>query len=474
MTQIKSKPKLSRRDFILSSAAAGATLIINPNFSALAAEVSKGDDINVALIGAGSQGRILLESCVKIPGIRIKALCDIWTSYNLQNQSRFLDTYKHPHNDYVDFREMLDKEKDLNAVIIATPDFWHSPQTVACLEAGLHVYCEKEMSNTLDGARKMAEAAKKTGKLLQIGHQRRSNPRYIYAYEKIIEQSLLLGRITTINGQWNRSKQACLDRDIPQKYYIDQATLEKNGFESMHQFLNWRWFKNLGGGPIVDLGSHQIDIYNWFLKSRPVSVIASGGTDYYDTKTHQWYDIVLAVYEYQTPAGPVRAFYQTGTTNSSNGYFESFMGDEGTLVISEASNRGSIYRETWVAAEKWDKWVSNGVLYKQCDAEIKCLEEAKKKCIKDCLCPQIIDPESGAIVDVRESPVPPRYDLPIILSKPYHQPHLENFFNAVRGTEKLNCPADIGYETAVTVLKVNEAVAEAKKLMFKPEEFAAI
>ena len=74
---------------------------------------------------------------------------------------------------------MLSDEKDLDAVIIATPDFWHAEQTIACLKAGLHVYCEKEMSNTLEGARKMVQAAKQTGKLLQIGHQRRSNPRYI-------------------------------------------------------------------------------------------------------------------------------------------------------------------------------------------------------------------------------------------------------------------------------------------------------
>ena len=105
---------------------------------------------------------------------------------------------------------MLDKEKDLQAVIIATPDFWHSEHTVACLKAGLHVYCEKEMSNTLEGARKMVQAAKETGKLLQIGHQRRSNPRYLHCYNKLLKEAGILGRITTINGQWNRSVQPAM------------------------------------------------------------------------------------------------------------------------------------------------------------------------------------------------------------------------------------------------------------------------
>ena len=75
------------------------------------------------------------------------------------------------------------------------------------------------------------------------------------------------------------------------------------------------------------------------------------------------------------------------------------------------------------------------------------------------------------VLDVEPTPLPPKYDLPITLDKPFHQPHLENFFAAIRGEEKLNCPAEIGYETAVMVLKVNDAVKAEKKLEFKPEEF---
>ena len=292
----------------------------------------------------GDQGRILLEAAVKIPGLRFKALCDIWTSSISRTSRSFSRPISTKHNVYVDYKEMLDKEKDLQAVIIATPDFWHSEQTVACLKAGLHVYCEKEMSNTLEGARKMVAAAKETGKLLQIGHQRRSNPRYIHCKEKLLNEAGILGRITTVNGQWNRSVQPA--KGFPQGKGIDEATLTKYGFKSMEQFRNWRWYKGLGGGPIVDLGSHQIDIYNWFLEATPKVVIASGGTDYYDKKDHEWYDTVMAVYTYETKKGTVRAYYQTITTNSCQGYFETFMGDQGTLVISEAGSRGEAYRES--------------------------------------------------------------------------------------------------------------------------------
>jgi predicted dehydrogenase len=455
MNNQKTKTGIDRRSFIKSTAAVGAGLAFSP--MVLGAASGGSDDLNIAILGCGEQGQVLMNAIIQgqVPGIRFKAICDIWTAYNQKRVSGILKAYKHEHNTYEDYKEMLDKEKDLDVVLVATPDFWHSPHAVACMEAGKHVYCEKEMSNTLEGARKMVEAARKTGKLLQIGHQRRSNPRYRHCYEKLVAEAKVLGRITTINGQWNRSKKACEDALWPKKaeLVIDAATLEKYGFKSMQQFRNWRWYKGLGGGPIVDLGSHQIDIYSWFLGTNPKSVIASGGIDYW--KDHDWYDNVMAIYQYETKDGIVRAFYQTITTNSAGGYFETFMGDEGTLEISEASSRGSIYREPWVPADSWDKWVKLGYI------KAPPVEEEEKK------------PADGdTVLDVRESPKPPSYDIPVTMEgKKYHQPHLENFFDAVRGKAKLNCPAEIGYETAVTVLKVNEAVAAGNRLEFKPEDF---
>ncbi len=450
MNNQKTNKKIDRRSFLRSTAAAGAGLAFSPMVLGQAGGKKPGD-INIGLLGCGAQGQVLMNACLKMPGIRFKAVCDIWTAWNQRRVSRILKAYKHVHNTYVDYKEMLDKEKDLDAVIIATPDFWHSEHAVACLEAGLNVYCEKEMSNTLEGAKKMLEAAKKTGKLLQIGHQRRSNPRYIHCYEKLINEAKLLGKITCINGQWNRSKAACEDLGWPKNAVIDQATLGKYGFDSMKQFRNWRWYKGLGGGPIVDLGSHQIDIYSWFLGTNPKAVMASGGIDYW--KGHDWYDNVMVIYEYPVGDRTVRAFYQTITTNSSKGYFENFMGDEGSLEISEATGRGSIFREAHVPAANWEKWVKMGYIK----------EPPKEKEEK---------PASEGMVDVRETPKPPSYDIPVTMdNKPYHQPHLENFFDAVRGKGKLNCPAEIGYETAVTVLKVNEAVAAGKKLEFKPGDF---
>ena len=443
--------QIDRRKFLGYAAAAGAGLLLAHRRAEAAPGKRKGstDEIRIALIGAGAQGQVLMNSCLKIPGVRFQAVCDIWEAYNLRRAQRMLEKFGQNVSAYEDYRQMLAEERGLDAVLIATPDFWHAPQAVDCLSSGLHVYCEKEMSNTLEGARRMVRAARETGNLLQIGHQRRSNPRYLHCYRKLIKEAAILGRMTTVNGQWNRSVQP--DNGWPKGAVIDGAVLRKYGFRSMAEFRNWRWYRHLGGGPVVDLGSHQIDIYNWFLDSRPATIVASGGTDFYDKATHEWFDTVLATFEYETRKGKVRAFYQTISTNSNQGYFESFMGDQGTLVISESAGRGAAYREP--AAPDWDKWVSLGYLNAPAS-------EIKK-------------PQTDAVLDVRETLAPPSFELPVKFSDPYHKPHLENFFNAVRGEEKLNCPPELGYETAVTVLKVNEAVESGKKIILSPREFVA-
>src|SRR5574341_83421 len=405
--------------------------------------------VNVAVLGAGAQGQVLVDAMLRIPGLRFRAVCDIWKEYNQKRVVNTLKKFKHEVSAYEDHREMLDKEKDSDAVVIATPDFWHAPHTVDCLEAGKHVYCEKEMSNTLEGARSMVTAARKTGKLLQIGHQRRSHPRYRFCYEKLLQEAKLLGRIVTVNGQWNRGVSP--DLGWPDRYAIPPDRLKQYGFKSMEQFRNWRWYRGLGGGPIVDLGSHQMDIYNWFLGTPPAHVMASGGLDYHDPKTHEWYDTVMVVYEYETSAGTVRAYYQTQTTNGSQGYFENFMGDQGTLVISEseANYPGYLYRDP--NAPAWDVWVQKGYV------SAPDLQEVKEK-------------DEQAVLDVRESVSPDLHRVPVVLRDPYHQPHLSNFFDAVRGEARLNCPAEVGYESAVTVLKVNEAIDAKQRVSFRPED----
>jgi len=448
---------LSRRGFLVSSTTAGLGMALasgalgketSSETPAPAPQIKPADEVRVALIGAGEQGRVLIESCLRIPGIRIAALCDIW-GYSRRYGSGYLGKYGQKPVVYEDYRDMLAKERALQAAIVASPDWMHAEQANACMEAGLHVYCEKEMSNSLEKARSMVATARRTGKLLQIGHQRRSNPRYIHAIDRLIREKRLLGRLGLAYAQWNRSKADMLG--WPKKYVMDQATLQRYGYDSMVEFRNWRWYRKFGGGPIVDLGSHQIDLFAWAFGVNPSTVVASGGVDYY--KNREWYDNVMAIYEFETKEGPARAFYQVQTTTAHGGFYETFMGDDGSLVVSEVPQRGNwALREAH--APEWDSLVKDGLLLTEA-APIRKVETR------------------NIFLDVRVTAETGRWPLPVDLAKPAHQPHLENFFGAVRNGTPLSCPADVAYESAVAVLKVNEAVMTRSMIRFRPEQFKA-
>jgi predicted dehydrogenase len=447
------KSLINRRDFIGTTAAAGAGLLLtscsNESTPAPAAKKSGLNAINVGLIGYGMEGGVLSESLMNIMStgdIKVVALCDIWDYARKKGKNTYKDN-GFPLNDYNDYEDMLAKEKDLQAVIVATPDFWHAPITNACLKAGLHVYCEKMMSNTLDGARSMVKTMRDTGKLLQIGHQRRSNPRYLFTKNRLLDKAKFCGRVTAAQAQWNRA--VTEDFGWPKHSDISAGTLAKYGFKDMHQFRNWRWFKGLGGGPLSDLGAHQIDIFNWWLGVTARSVIASGGLDYYTN--HDWYDNAMVIYEFPLAQGVARAFYQVQTTTSAGGgYFEMFMGDEGTIKMSEDPSICAIYPEVRADQQALADMVARGYVRLK---ETPAADAAK--------------------VDVRETAQLQQYEIPVFFNKPPHQPHLENFFGAIRGTAKLNCPADEAFRSEYIIHKANEAIGAEKRIIITPEEAEA-
>ncbi len=443
---------LDRRRFLQTAAAAGAALILSspsllPGEDAPPAP-GRSDDLKIALIGVGAQGRVLMDDTLKIPGVRFVAVCDIW-DYNRQYGERYLKKNGFPVNAYLDFEDMLAKEKSLDAVIVATPDFWHAPITNTCLKAGLHVYCEKMMSNTIEGARSMVKTMRETGKLLQIGHQRRSNPRYLVALNRLIREAKILGRVTAINGQWNRA--VAPDLGWPQRAVIPPDVLKKYGYDDMNAFRNWRWFKKYGGGPLSDLGAHQIDVFNWFLGGPPNTVLAGGGNDYYPD--HEWFDNAMVIYEYDRPEGVVRAFYQVLTTTSAGGgYYEQFMGIDGTLKMSENPKYTAIYREA--TAPDWEQWVRLHYL-----ATGTAVASA--------------DDDAPDRVDARETAELASYKLPVVLNQAIHQPHLENFFQAIRGQAKLNCSAEEAFRSEIAVFKAIEAVYAKTMIYLQPQDSVA-
>jgi predicted dehydrogenase len=447
---------LSRRDFMRKSAA-GAGLILGAAPPVLKAReaAAPGQNIRVAFIGCGKQQEVLFNAMVNIPGIRYVACCDIMKARLQRAVGTIYRRFDYRPGHYIDAAEMLEKEAgNLDAVFVATPDFWHAPHTIMALEAGLHVYCEKMMAHTIEDARTMVEAMDRSGRLCQIGHQRRSNPRYRFVLEELLEKHRIFGRTININGQWNRSLSASQEIVSRPAILPDAETLRHYGFsqgaeqaltleELRHRFLNWRFYKALSGGPISDLGAHQIDIFNWFLGSQPKSVMASGGRSYFKDREH--FDNVMCVFDYDTPGGSTRAFYQVLTTTSAGGgYYESFMGTEGTLQMSEREAFTRIYKEAAARnGETWSEMVRRGYLKKEAS--------------------WISGAENDAIASYESAP-PDKYALPGGLNKPPHQPHIENFFDSIRGEATLTCDARSCLESEAPIYWVNPA-AESRQII---------
>ena len=446
--------EFARRTFVKGAAATAAFL---PSFSILRAEDKnitigpKDDTINVAMIGFGAEGKVLAASLVRIPGVRVRAVCDIWR-FEQQRAKAFFKGYGHEVTTYEDYREMLEKEdKNVDAVIVATPDWMHCEHTCACLRAGKHVYCEKEMSNRLELAAEMCRVQKETGKLLQIGHQRRSNPRYRHCFEHIVPN--MLGRVTTAYAQWNRTLAPFFSYKKPPK----QEVLTKYGYTNPEQFHNWRWFYKYGGGSMVDLGSHQIDLFIWAWGVPPSSVTAIGGKDAFDPP-REAYDRMYCIYEFKMPDGTKNeAIYQVISSNARGGFYEQFMGVNASLTIAEISARGNTVqrelRQGGLSEAEWQKFIDKGwILPTEGD-------KVKKEVTKD------------IAVDTRISAQANGNQLAVEMNKPAHMPHLENFFAACRHGAALNCPAELAYESAVAVLAANKSADSHAKYVFKPEEF---
>ena len=444
--------ELNRRNFMKGAAVASTFL---PRFNILHAEDAtigpKDDTINVGLIGFGAEARVLSASLVRIPGVRVRCVCDIW-KFQQQQAKQFFKSYGHDVTTYEDYRDMLDKEdKNIDAVVIATPDWMHCEHTCYCLRKGKHVYCEKEMSNKLEQAAEMCRVQHETGKLLQIGHQRRSNPRYRHCFENIVPN--MLGRVTTAYAQWNRTLAPFFAVKRPPK----QEILTKYGYENPEQYLNWRWFYKYGGGSMVDLGSHQIDLFIWAWGVPPSSVTAIGGKDAFNPP-RMAYDRVMCLYEFQMPDGTKNeAYYQVISSNARGGFYEQFMGVDASLTIAEISARGNTVqrelRKGGLSDEQWQAFIDKGwILPAEGD-------KVKKEVTKD------------IAVDTRISAQANGNPIAVTMNKPAHMPHLENFFAACRHGTPLNCPADLAYESAVAVLAANVSADSHQTYYFKKDEF---
>ena len=452
---------LTRRDFLSKSlAGAGAGLVLGAPNLLRAASATDPDAIHVALVGFGKQAEVLFAALKNIPGLYFQAVCDISKNKLQYGMGQCRAHQRTAPKGYSDIDEMLATEKGLDVAIIATPDFWHSPHTVKCLEAGLHVYCEKMMAHTIEAAREMVIAMEKSGKLCQIGHQRRSNPRYRFTLDHLINGKKICGQIVNVNGQWNRSLGSS-GRIGGEKLHpsaiVPTDVLNRYGFKDMDQYMNWRLYRDLSGGPISDLGAHQIDVFNWFLGTAPKRVFATGGRSYFKDREH--FDNVMCLFDYDTPQGEVRAFYQVLTTTSY-----------GVRLLRELPrHRGRhphlgnplqfrhLPREHGTQVGRPDR---AGISRQQTRAAQTGQDLGRRAILRESAARRLRPARRPAFL--------PRQQGPACQQAP-HQPHLENFFAAVRGKATLNCDARHAFESEAPIFWVNPSALSKQPIEFTAE-----
>jgi predicted dehydrogenase len=275
--------KLDRRNFMRRTAltVAGAGLAVSGVQRKI---LGANDKIVVGVIGTGRMGRINLEDFAKQPDVEIAAVCDVYEP----NLNEAVKLTARTAKTYHDFREILDR-KDIDAVIISTPDHWHALQTVLACKAGKDVYVEKPISVAVEEGRRMVEAARKYSRVVQVGTMQRSGTHFQKAAQ-LIEQGLM-GKISFVrswvyvneypNGMGNPSDQeppAGLDWDL----WLGPAPkvlFNWNRFGvGPDKWSTFRFFWDYAGGHMTDWGAHLIDVVQWAMKvDGPTAVTASGG-----------------------------------------------------------------------------------------------------------------------------------------------------------------------------------------------------
>lgn len=452
-------PFLSRRRFLANSAKAG--LVIGaPGMLCASNRVSTAETLKVALVGCGKWGWEIYESLRNIPGIRVQAVCDIW-EYNRKRAQGMVRRYQDNEvpNGYVDLDEMLEKESGLDAAIIATPDFWHAPHSLRCMEAGLHVYCESMMAHTLEAAREIVRASERTGRLCQIGHQHRSSAVYHFIRNRLINKHRICGDIHNINSQWNTTVNAFSYRQFhPKKWLIDADTLKRYGYADMHGFMNWQYHRAHTQGTLAFFTARQMDVIHWMLDVVPKSANVIAGRDFF--KTHETSDNMMCVFQYDTPHGVVRAFHQSlSSMNDPEIRFEKFIGPDATIRILGAGERSEIRNRTSndVSGAKLAELEKRGVL----------LRSSKTPCY---LQQENNDSEMGILSHESTPPIP--YELPGQAPRPPLEAHLMNFFDAIHGRVKLNCDARAAFQSEAAIYWLHAAAESGETMRFTPEQLA--
>jgi predicted dehydrogenase len=335
-------PTIDRRQFVkigVASVAAAANV---------GRGISANDKISIGVIGYGRQGNWNTRDFLKQPEVQFLAVCDVYQPHLNKALADVKEKGHHPEA-YKDFRRVLDR-KDIDAVIISTPDHWHALQTVMACESGKDVYVEKPIATTIVEGRKMVDAARKNKRVVQVGTQQRSAEHFQKAVELV--RGGAIGQVSEVRT-WNLGNQFpngmgdAPDSDPPSDLDWDmwlgpapKVAFNKNKFGVRpDMFSTFRWFWDYAGGMMCDWGVHWIDIVQWAMDVEAPTRIAAVGGKFGLQDNRDTPDTLEVIYQYPTwvltysnrelnGRGPI-----ISETTGLKGGGITFHGTKGTLYI---------------------------------------------------------------------------------------------------------------------------------------------
>ncbi|OYU67048.1 MAG: oxidoreductase [Cytophagaceae bacterium BCCC1] len=416
--------KNSRRQFVRNVAFSSLAF---PSISTALANsrpksVAPSDKMKIGLIGCKGMGFSNLQRHIKNKGIECIGLCDVDQNVLDERSAQLEKMQGSKAKTYGDYRQMLDN-KEIDYVIVGTPDHWHCLNMIGALDAGKHVYLEKPIAHNMDECNLMVKAAKKYGKIVQVGQWQRSGPHYEEAFKMV--KSGMLGKIRLVKvwayQGWMKPVNVLPDTAVPKgvNYDMWQGPAQRHPFNENRFHFNFRWFWDYAGGLMTDWGVHEIDIALHAMGAKaPISVMASGGKFAYPDDASETPDTLQTVFQYD--GFNMLWEHATGIDGGNYGKTEgiAFIGNNGTLVV----HRGGF---------------------------------------------ELI-PETYIENSIKKPKVEP---LPIFTKKPeddYLYNHAENFINAIRNNDpkSLKCGIETGSIAAINAIMGNISYKLGRKVFW--------
>ena len=336
---------LNRRNFIGQTATAlGTSLLLstldNPAYALFNKTIGANDQINIGVIGIKGMGWSDLKAALKVPGVNLIALCDSDANVldSRMGELKALNVDPTRVKKYKDYRALLDN-KDVDAVIIGTPDHWHALMMIHAVQAGKDVYVEKPVGNSIIECRSMVTAQEKYNKVVQAGQWQRSQQHFKDAVDFV--KSGQLGNIRTVKvwcyQGWMKPGPIVPDTTPPAgvDYAMWLGPAKKRAFNASRYHFNFRWFWDYAGGLMTDWGVHLIDYGLLGMKSPvPKTISALGGRFAYPDLYEETPDTLTTLYEFDNfnMVWDSAMGIDNGSYNRDHGI--AYIGNNGTLILN--------------------------------------------------------------------------------------------------------------------------------------------